>query len=214
MSMRLIRLQGRASLMSKSLTCFASMKNDQLDTSNMVTYLLRTQSATEDVATLHSAVRKLKDVHLISGTLGAGKSTFWYAFPAVCPQRFWTIASIRPGRLSCSRAYIRYACDDEELAVPSPTYTLLNTYEDEIVEGPPIHHLDLYRLNSTAGQHRLQLQELWLTGATLIEWPERLRDKPAAYFTTQISTFPQVGPCMHAALLCSHGEWAAHRECG
>ena len=93
---------------------------------------------------------------------------------------------------ACSRAYIRYACDDEELAVPSPTYTLLNTYKEEILEGPPIHHLDMYRLNSTVGQHRLQLPELWLSGATLIEWPERLAQKPEAHFTTQISTCSQV----------------------
>jgi tRNA A37 threonylcarbamoyladenosine biosynthesis protein TsaE len=80
---------------------------------------------------------------------------------------------------------------------------LLNTYAEEVVEGSPIHHLDLYRLNSAAEQHRLQLHDLWLTGATLIEWPERLGDKPAAYFTTQISTCSQVRPYIHAALLCS-----------
>ncbi|NJR42081.1 MAG: hypothetical protein HC767_04950 [Akkermansiaceae bacterium] len=109
------------------------------------------------------------------------------------PALFATARDVKTGDPLCSRSYIRYACDDEELAVPSPTYTLLNTYEEEIVDGLPIHHLDLYRLNCAAGQYRLQLHELWHSGATLIEWPERLEDKPAAYFTTCIATCTQVG---------------------
>lgn len=74
---RALLCDNRASWMFKSLRCFSSSKNAQQHAANTVAYLLPTQTATEDVAALHSATRELKDVHLISGTLGAGKSTFW-----------------------------------------------------------------------------------------------------------------------------------------
>ena len=192
--MRSFRFRNNAACMYQSVRRFSYGRTAQ-QTANAVAYLLPTQTATEDVAALHSSVRELLDVHLISGTLGAGKSTFWYAHLLHCavPQhRAVTQRRKHQVASACSRAYIRYACDDEELAVPSPTYTLLNTYKEEIAEGPQIHHLDMYRLNSAAGQHRLQLPELWLSGATLIEWPERLEQKPEAYFATQISTCSQV----------------------
>lgn len=69
--------------MYQSLRCFSSGKTVR-QTLNAVAYLLPTQTATDDVAALHSAVRELKDVHLISGTLGAGKSTFWCALSPHC----------------------------------------------------------------------------------------------------------------------------------
>lgn len=79
---------------------------------------------------------------------------------------------------ACSRAYIRFACGDDELPVPSPTYLLLNTYEDEVIDGPPIHHLDLYRLSKASSELRLDIPSLLATGSALFEWPDRLRTAP------------------------------------
>lgn len=65
--------------------------------------------------------------------------------------------------------------EDEE--VPSPTYTLVQTYE-----GPafPLWHFDLYRLEDPDGVAELGWDET-LEGVALIEWPERAgRHLPAA----------------------------------
>lgn len=53
----------------------------------------------------------------------------------------------------------------------SPTFTLLQSYE-----GPfPVHHFDLYRIDSAAEFSRLGFEEFFLDGAfTAIEWPEKI----------------------------------------
>jgi len=55
--------------------------------------------------------------------------------------------------------------------VRSPTYTLIEPYEDLV---PPIHHLDLYRLGDPEELDYLGLRDL-LGGESLllVEWPER-----------------------------------------
>ena len=88
------------------------------------------------------------DCFLLFGPVGAGKSHF-------------------------SRAFIRYAMDDDELEVPSPTFLLHNSYErNERV----VHHYDLYRLmDAREGEYeRLDLSGSFASGVSLIEWPERL----------------------------------------
>jgi tRNA threonylcarbamoyl adenosine modification protein YjeE len=57
------------------------------------------------------------DVLALSGDLGAGKSTL-------------------------ARALIRALADDESLDVPSPTFTLVQSYDTRV----PVHHFDLYRI--------------------------------------------------------------------
>ncbi|WIA44440.1 hypothetical protein OEZ86_007195 [Tetradesmus obliquus] len=70
------------------------------------------------------------DCYCLFGSVGAGKSVF-------------------------SRAFIRAAAQDPTLPVPSPTYLLQLIYEEQ--EGPPIHHFDLYRLDSQQDMSRLDL---------------------------------------------------------
>jgi len=85
------------------------------------------------------------DALLLRGSLGAGKTTL-----ARGVVRAWTGA-------------------DEE--APSPTYTLVQTYE-----GPKglLAHLDLYRLNRPEEALELGLEDALADGAVMIEWPERL----------------------------------------
>jgi tRNA threonylcarbamoyl adenosine modification protein YjeE len=84
------------------------------------------------------------DVVALSGDLGAGKSTL-------------------------ARAMIRAHADDADLDVPSPTYTLVQTYDT----APPIAHFDLYRLSEASEIDELGFDEAAEAGIVLCEWPER-----------------------------------------
>ena len=54
--------------------------------------------------------------------------------------------------------------------VPSPTFTLVQTYETPRF---PVSHYDLYRLKRSSELEELGLEEALDDGAALIEWPER-----------------------------------------
>ncbi|UCI31224.1 tRNA (adenosine(37)-N6)-threonylcarbamoyltransferase complex ATPase subunit type 1 TsaE [Mesorhizobium sp. B4-1-4] len=84
------------------------------------------------------------DVLALKGDLGAGKSTL-------------------------ARALIRTLADDARLDVPSPTFTLVQSYDTRI----PVHHFDLYRLSSARELDELGFEEALTQGAALVEWPER-----------------------------------------
>jgi tRNA threonylcarbamoyl adenosine modification protein YjeE len=87
------------------------------------------------------------DVLALSGDLGAGKSTL-------------------------ARALIRAVADDPGLDVPSPTFTLVQSYDGRV----PIHHFDLYRLADASELDELGFDEALAQGAVLVEWPERAAD--------------------------------------
>ncbi|RWG08214.1 tRNA (adenosine(37)-N6)-threonylcarbamoyltransferase complex ATPase subunit type 1 TsaE [Mesorhizobium sp.] len=88
------------------------------------------------------------DAIALKGDLGAGKSTL-------------------------ARALIRALADDAGLEVPSPTFTLVQSYETRI----PVHHFDLYRLSSPDELDELGLDDALAQGAALIEWPDRAGDQ-------------------------------------
>lgn len=106
-------------------------------------------AATERLAAIIARQARPGDAILLSGDLGAGKTHFARAF----------INALTPA--------------PEE--VPSPTFTLVQTY-DAMVEGAPvaIWHFDLYRLKSPEETLELGIEDAFAEGIVLVEWPDRL----------------------------------------
>ncbi len=84
------------------------------------------------------------DVVRLEGPLGAGKSTL-------------------------ARGLIRAASGARD--VPSPTFTLVETYE---TDDAAIWHFDLFRLEDRDEVWELGLEDALETGVALIEWPQRI----------------------------------------
>lgn len=76
------------------------------------------------------------------------------------------------GKSHIARAAIR-AVLGEATEVPSPSFTLVQTYDGPAGE---IWHADLYRLTGSDEVHELGLTEAMDKAIVLIEWPDRLGD--------------------------------------
>ena len=85
------------------------------------------------------------DAVLLEGPFGAGKTEF-------------------------ARQMLRRLTHDPSLEVPSPSYTLVQSYATRI---GPVHHLDLWRLTGPSELVELGWEEL-LDDVVLVEWAERL----------------------------------------
>ena len=108
---------------------------------------LQNESQTAQFAADMADILKPGDVLLLEGDIGAGKSAF-------------------------ARALIRSKAG-AEIEVPSPTFTLVQTYAFDDVE---IWHCDLYRLSHPDDVLELGLDAAFETAICLIEWPDRLGD--------------------------------------
>lgn len=109
------------------------------------TYTTSSPEETIKIAQEVASFLRPRDVILLKGDLGAGKSTF-------------------------ARALIQALCG-ESTEVPSPTFTLVQTYEAPKFV---VWHFDLYRLEHSEEIYELGLEEAYASGVSLIEWPERL----------------------------------------
>ena len=78
--------------------------------------------------------------------------------------------SIGAGKTHLARSLIRSALGRME-DVPSPTFTLVQTYE---ANGYEIWHADLYRLTHPDEVRELGLDAAFDTAVCLVEWPDRL----------------------------------------
>ena len=123
------------------------------------------------------------DLLALRGDLGAGKTTF-------------------------ARAFIRAALDDPAAEVPSPTFTLVQTYETSRF---PISHVDLYRVASVSELEQLGFDEAVANGVMLLEWPERAEAAlPPARLEIRIESLAD--PALRTLLLIGLGEWAPRLE--
>lgn len=85
------------------------------------------------------------DLITLSGDLGAGKTTF-------------------------ARAMIRFLAGNPDIPVPSPTFTLMQTYD---LPRFPVVHADLYRLEGPGELAELGFDDLPKNAVVLLEWPDR-----------------------------------------
>ena len=77
------------------------------------------------------------------------------------------------GKSTLARAVIQ-AANPDETEIPSPTFTLVQTYQ--MIDGTPIWHMDLYRIETVKDAQELGLDDAFVEAVCLIEWPERLED--------------------------------------
>jgi len=102
-------------------------------------------AATDACARALGPLLRPGDVLALTGDLGTGKTAF-------------------------ARALIQGLIGDAT-PVPSPTFTLVQTYDAPI---GPIWHCDLYRLEDPTECWELGLDDAFQHAITLIEWPDRM----------------------------------------
>lgn len=89
--------------------------------------------------------------------------------------------------------------------VPSPTFTLVQTYDSSAGE---IWHADLYRLSSIDEVEELGLSDAFEHAITLIEWPEKLGVlTPDNALWLQFSTDPNLDEMRHLRFDWSDPKW-------
>lgn len=92
------------------------------------------------------------------------------------------------GKSSLARSMIRTIADDLTLDVPSPTFTLVQTYEDLRI---PVAHADLYRISTGEEVDELGFDDFLQDGIILAEWPEQAEGYlPAAQFVITLNHPP------------------------
>ena len=106
---------------------------------------LSNAAATSTFAAAIGARLSPRDIILLRGPVGAGKTHF-------------------------ARALIQSILDVPE-EVPSPTFTLIQTYE---TNRGALWHTDLYRIGFNSEIDELGLLEAFENAICLIEWPDRL----------------------------------------
>jgi tRNA threonylcarbamoyl adenosine modification protein YjeE len=77
------------------------------------------------------------------------------------------------GKSALARAFIRLIAGDNDLEVPSPTYTLVQKYPCKGRDWDAIWHFDLYRVDDPEEIYELGIEEALENGLSLVEWPQR-----------------------------------------
>jgi len=149
------------------------------------TVALADERATRRLMTDVAALLMPGDLITLSGDLGAGKTTF-------------------------ARALIRHLAGDEGIEVPSPTFTLMQTYQ---LPGGTVVHADLYRLSSPAELAELGLEDVGPDTIELVEWPDRAGGLlPPDRLDIAFTLSPQQGPSFRNARITGHGSFAPRAQ--
>jgi tRNA threonylcarbamoyladenosine biosynthesis protein TsaE len=143
---------------------------------------LPSEAATAALAVRLAAIARPGDIIALGGDLGAGKTTFARAF-----------------------IHARNTADEE---VPSPTFTLVQTYPDAETT---IWHFDLYRLKSADEAWELGIEDAFASGISLIEWPDRLGPLlPSHRLAITLEFGPR--PESRRALIDGDADWRARLQ--
>lgn len=110
----------------------------------MSRYISRTEEDTLKIAAQFAKILKPGDIVALHGTLGVGKTAF-------------------------TRGVIQALSDAKE--VPSPTFTLLQTYDTAHFT---LYHFDMYRLKSPEEAYEIGIEDAFADGVSFIEWPEKI----------------------------------------
>jgi tRNA threonylcarbamoyladenosine biosynthesis protein TsaE len=144
-----------------------------------LTLPLPDEAATAALAARLAALARPGDALLLEGPLGAGKSSF-------------------------CRAFLRATAGDPALEVPSPTFTLVQSYD--LPRGPAFH-FDLWRLDGPAGLDELGWEEA-REGIVLVEWPDRLGTLRATLGPVETLTLALAPGATESARIATLGGWA------
>src|SRR6185312_5963978 len=149
------------------------------------TALLPDEAATRRLTLDIAALTEPGDLITLSGDLGAGKSTF-------------------------ARAFIRHAAGDETIEVPSPTFTLMQSYD---LPRFRLLHADLYRIANADELAELGFDELREGAVTLLEWPDRAAATlPPDRLDVALTLVPGKGPTVRHVRVTGFGVFAARAE--
>jgi tRNA threonylcarbamoyl adenosine modification protein YjeE len=146
---------------------------------------LADERATHALMAAIAAAIEPGDLITLSGDLGAGKTTF-------------------------VRALIRHLAGDAGVEVPSPTFTLMQTYE---LPRFTLAHADFYRLSGPAELAELGFEDEADETVTLLEWPDRAAGfLPADRLDIALTLSPAQGPTFRNACVTGYGSFAARAE--
>src|SRR6185295_4081751 len=147
--------------------------------------VLANEQATRRLAMNVASILRPGDLVTLSGDLGAGKTAF-------------------------ARALIRHLAGDEKLDVPSPTFTLVQTYA---LARFTVVHADLYRVTHAGELAELGVDEAAENAVVLLEWPDRAAEVlPADRLDIAFTLAPNLGPNQRNAEITGHGAFAPRIE--
>ena len=143
------------------------------------------EGATRRFATDIAGALEPGDLITLSGDLGAGKTTF-------------------------VRALIRHLAGDDTIEVPSPTFTLVQSYE---LPRFSLAHADLYRVGNAAELAELGFDDLPDGAVILMEWPDRAAGSlPADRLDIAFTLAPELESDIRQVRYTGYGAFAPRAE--
>ena len=109
-------------------------------------FIAKSENDTKNFAKKLASKLKPKDVIVLTGELGSGKTKFVEGFLSY------------------------YGLENE---ISSPTFTIVNEYNKD---GINIYHFDVYRLEDSSEFYEIGGEEYFENGICLIEWGELIKD--------------------------------------
>ena len=113
---------------------------------NQYKFISKSESETKDFAKKLASKLKVKDIVVLTGELGSGKTKF-------------------------TEGFLSYFNLESEIS--SPTFTIVNEYKNNDIN---IYHFDVYRLEDSSEFYEIGGDEYFENGICLIEWGELIQD--------------------------------------